>query len=213
MLVGKGEMPDTQEVAIAQEAIEPEAEGVCGEFGQKPCRQPPKGMGMVRLDGELSSQLAIDGFDQLAQMVMPLPHLRGGLPDLVGTGERQQADIPLNDKGGCEGGTDVAFVPQDGKIMVGLQQFCGDGHIRRMGGSQREVADDPAQGDEQMEFEAKERRLLGRTRAKGGPMCGPFGTRLRRMIKLDNGKWQTIDDTVSILRHVQHRQDRPSQQG
>ena len=121
-------------------------------------------------------------------------------------------EIPLHDEGSCEGGTDVALVAQDGKVMVGLQQFCGNGHIRRMGGSQREVADDPAQGNEQMEFEAKECLLLGRTGAKGGSMRGPFCTRLRRMIKLDNGQWQTIDNTVGILCHIQHRQDRPSQQ-
>ena len=59
-------MSDTQEITITQETIEPEAESVRGEFGKKPCGEAPKGMGMVRLDGELASQLAINRFDHLA---------------------------------------------------------------------------------------------------------------------------------------------------
>ena len=92
-----------------------------------------------------------------------------------------------------------------------LQQFCGDGHICRMRGGQGEVADDPTEGDEQMQFVPKDRLLLGGACAKGRAMRRPLGTGLRGMVQLDHG--QAIDNALGVLRDIQHGQDRAAQQG
>ena len=85
---------------------------------------------------------------------------------------------------------------------MGLQQFCGDRHVCGMRRGQRDVADDPTERDEQMEFEAKDRLFLGGALAQSGPLCCPFGTRVGRVVQLDDREWQAIDNTVGVLRYV-----------
>ena len=111
MLERKGEALDAQEVDVTQETVEPETKGVRREFGEEPCRQAPEGMGMVGLDGEWLVELTVHGFNQLAEVIVAVPHLGGRLYRLVGTWQREQADISLDPQGRRQGGTDIPLVP------------------------------------------------------------------------------------------------------
>lgn len=66
MLVRESQGFDLQEVRLAQETIDINAQGMSGEFGVQTGTQAPKRMGMIGFNVELLSQLAIHGFDDLA---------------------------------------------------------------------------------------------------------------------------------------------------
>jgi hypothetical protein len=70
---------------------------------------------------------------------------------------------------------------------MGRQEFCPDGDIGNMPRSHLEVANDPSQGDEQMQLVAKERLLFRGALAKRGSLRRPFLACLRCMVELHDG--------------------------
>jgi len=66
VLVGERERLDLEPVGVAQQAVEVEAEGVCGELGREAGAQAAEGVGVVVGEAELLRELGVDGLDDLA---------------------------------------------------------------------------------------------------------------------------------------------------
>ncbi len=75
-----GECLEVKDIGDAEQAIEPDAEGVGREFGVEARRQPSETVGMVGFDVELEGELTVDGLDELTQMRVQLTErpLRAG---------------------------------------------------------------------------------------------------------------------------------------
>ena len=66
MLDRKGQSLDLQEGRLADQAVEIDAQGMCGEFGVKASAQAPEGVRMVDFNIELVGELCLHGFNPLA---------------------------------------------------------------------------------------------------------------------------------------------------
>lgn len=86
--------------------------------------------------------------------------------------------------------------------MLG-EQFAADGQVGEVSGSQLEVADDPALGEEQMQIVAKDGLLLRAAIAEGGSRDLPLDARLRYVIELHDRDGQAIDDAVRVLGEIE----------
>src|SRR5579859_4760375 len=95
--------------------------------------------------------------------------------------------------------------------MLG-EQFAADGQVGKVRGSQLEVADDPALGEEQMQLVAKDGLLLRAAMAERGSSDLPLDARLRHVIELDDRDGQAIDDALRILGEIERLDDRLPQQ-
>ncbi len=69
----EGQGFDAQRLGHTKQAVEVEAEGVGGQLRVEPGAQAPKALGMVHLNAELLSQLAIDRLRNLAGPVQRPP--------------------------------------------------------------------------------------------------------------------------------------------
>ena len=62
MLVEReGERLEVEDLGDAEQAIEPDTQGMGGELGGEARRQSPEAMGMVGFDVELERELIVDG--------------------------------------------------------------------------------------------------------------------------------------------------------
>ena len=86
MLDRKGKGLDLQEVRVAKQTIDIDAQGMSGELGVETGTETPEGMGMVSLDVKLFGQLSVDGLDDLAHAVEEAPHGLRQLPFLIASG-------------------------------------------------------------------------------------------------------------------------------
>ena len=77
MLVGEGQILDLQEIWLAQQTVDVDTEGMCGELGIESGTQPSKRMSMVGLDVQLLRELAIDGLNDLANRVVETSDISG----------------------------------------------------------------------------------------------------------------------------------------
>ena len=68
LVLREGEGLEVEDISAAEQAIEPGAECVCGQFRVEARGQSPEAVGMVSFDVKLEGQLAVDGLDELAQM-------------------------------------------------------------------------------------------------------------------------------------------------
>jgi hypothetical protein len=109
---------DLQEVRLAQKTIEIDAKCMCGEFGIETCTEAPKRMGMIGLDVELLSQLAIDGFDHLSSRIEEMLDVGRQLALLVAAWQGVQTNAIVFKQVGCLLGADVSLVPDYKQIRV-----------------------------------------------------------------------------------------------
>ena len=61
---------DLQKGRLADQAIEIDTQGMCGEFSVEASAQAPEGMGMIDFNLELAGELCIEGFNHLADRVV-----------------------------------------------------------------------------------------------------------------------------------------------
>jgi hypothetical protein len=69
MLVWESQGFDLQALWLAQQSVDVNAQGMCGQFGVEPGTQAPEGMSVIDLDLEYFRKLAVDGFDHLAHPI------------------------------------------------------------------------------------------------------------------------------------------------
>ena len=79
MLVVKGQFLDFQIVRCAQETVDIDAEGMCGQLSVESGTQAPQSMGAVGFNRELCFELTGDGFDHLADRVVEAAGVFGEL--------------------------------------------------------------------------------------------------------------------------------------
>ena len=161
MLVREGESLDLQEVSLAEQAVNVDGQGVRREFGVESGTQAPKGVGMIGFDVELVVELAIDGFDNLADVIDEVAGLRRELFFLILPRQGVQADAIEMPQFSGFGGTDISFVANDGQVGMVEQQVKTHVQVGGAGGSQGKVDNHPTQGDQQVELVAKDRYLFG----------------------------------------------------
>ena len=138
MLVGERQSLDLQEVGVAEQAVEVEAEGVGGQLRVQAGGEARKRVGVVDLNVELLLELVVDGLDDLASA---RPHAGtrhaadgwGQLPLLVAAGDGEEGDPALLPEGSGKHGTNGGLVSADGEVGVLAQQFLADGQVAGIG--------------------------------------------------------------------------------
>ncbi len=70
MLNRKSQGLDLQEVGLADQAIEIDAQGMCSEFSVKASAQAPERMCMIDFNLELTGELCIYSFNHLADRIV-----------------------------------------------------------------------------------------------------------------------------------------------
>ena len=65
MLNRKGQSLDLQEGWLADQAVEIDTQGMCGQFSIEPSAQAPEGMSMIDFNMELTGELCIHRFNHL----------------------------------------------------------------------------------------------------------------------------------------------------
>jgi len=155
MLDREGKFLDLQEIRIAEQAIEINTKGMCCELGEQAGAQAPKGMSMIDFQVKLFTELSVDGFDDLADLIMLAPGGGRNLLFLVAAGQRDQLQaIGLPETSGFFG-ADVGFVAKDIPVGMLLEEFKTDRQIGFIGWSQCEIQNQAGQGDQKVQFVAK----------------------------------------------------------
>src|SRR5258708_29216972 len=105
---------------------------MCSQFGQQTGTQTPKGVGMIDLQVELLSQLAVDGLDNLSNRIEGAADSLRRLVGLVTTGQGHQLEAIVPQQLAGQLRTDIAFVTKDGQISVFRQQFSANSQVSGM---------------------------------------------------------------------------------
>src|SRR5260221_1023383 len=113
-------------------------------------------MDVIELNVELLSQLTIDGLDNLTNSIERAANSLSGLVGLITTGQGPEFEAIIAQQLASQFGADVAFITEDCQIGVLCQQLSTDRQVSRTGRSQLKIQDQPAQADQQMQFEAKD---------------------------------------------------------
>lgn len=177
MLNRESQRLDLQEIGIPEQAIEIDTQGMGCELGEKPGAQPPKGMGVIDLNVELLDQLTIDGLDDLPDGIEGFPNGRWRLVGLVTSRQGHEFEAVVLEQLPRQIGADVALVAKDSQIGVFGQQFSTHRQIRGTGRSQFKIQNQPAQSDQQMQFETENGDFLAGTLAIIGPVRRPIAGR------------------------------------
>jgi len=98
--------------------------------------------------------------------------------------------------------TDIGFVAKDIQVCVLRQQLETNCQVGQIGWCQFEIEDHAAQGDQQVQFVAKDGLALGRHLAEPSTMGLPIASRARHKIELHHGNRQTINQALTILCQV-----------
>ncbi len=174
MLDRESQRLDLQESGFAEQAIEIDTQGMSSQLGQKPGAQPPKGMGVIDLNVEVLHQLPVDGFDDLPDGIEGLTNRRRRLSGLVTPRQGHQLEPVILEQLPSQVRADVAFIAKDCQIGVFRQEFGAHRQVGSTRGRQLEIQDQPAQADQQVQFEAKDGDFLAGTLAIVGPMRRPI---------------------------------------
>ena len=113
MLNRKRQGLDLQESWLADQAVEIDTQGVCGEFGVEARAQAPEGMGMIDFNLELAGELCIDRFNHLADRVVETAQAARQLLLLILSRNRGEVDAVVLPQVNRFFGTDVGFIAQD----------------------------------------------------------------------------------------------------
>src|SRR5260221_1799828 len=99
----------------------------------------------------------------------------------------------------------VALIAEDGQISVFGQKFSAYRQISSTGRSYLKIQDDPAQANQQMQFEAKDGEFLAGNLAKVSPMRRPVARRTGDQMKYGYG--HRVNRCLSIRTQVKLAQD------
>ena len=116
---------------------------------------------MVGFNRELSAQLTVNRFDDLADRVVEATGRCRDLFFLVAARLGEQADaivLPEFIRDRC---TDVGLVADDDAVAVFFQQFATDSQVADAGRSQLEIEDEATYRDQHMELETEDRHFFG----------------------------------------------------
>jgi len=133
MLVREGKGLDLEDIVLAEQAVEVEAEGVSGEFGVQAGSEARERVGVVDRNVELFLELVVDGLDDLASAIEHVADGRGQLPLLIPTRDGEEGDLALLPEGGGNHCTNVGLVGDDIEVGVLVQQFLADGQVAGIG--------------------------------------------------------------------------------
>ncbi len=157
---------------------------------------------MVGLDLELFDQLAVDGFNDLAQRVKEATDRLGELSLLVASGQGVQTDAIVLPKFGSDLSTDIGFVADDVAVAVLRQEFAPYFQVKDTGRGEFEIEDETACSGQKMELVTENWLLEGGELAEICAMGCPVTTRIRGKMELNHGNGQTIDYTIPISREI-----------
>ena len=186
-MVREGEHLEVQDFGDAEQAIEPDTEGMGGELGGESGDQPPQAMGVIGLDVKLEGELAVDRLDQLAQVSVEMAKCLGGLRPLISARHGDEMDVAARPQISGDCLRDVRLVGEDVQVAMRVEQFRADREIGQVGRGEFKVADDAALGEKQMQLVAKERLLFRGALAERGSLRRPFLACLRCMVELHDG--------------------------
>ena len=128
----------------SHQAIERHTQRVRGWFGAEAGDHAATGVGMIDRDLQLLDELAVDGFDDLAQGVEQVTPGVRRLVLLVATWHGQQRDVAVVVQRRNQRRADGAFVAHDHEVVLGAEQFGADDDIGDIGWSPLDVANDAA---------------------------------------------------------------------
>jgi hypothetical protein len=135
---------------------------------------------MVGYVFKLCGQLAIDGFDDLAEQDEEAANRLRELTLLVTPGQGEQTNAIVLPEFGCFLCTDERPVADDVPVCMLGQEFAADSQVRDAGRSQLEVEDEAAPGGQEMELVAEDRLFSGGDLAKICAMGCPIAARVGR---------------------------------
>jgi len=98
--------------------------------------------------------------------------------------------------------TDIGFVAKDIQVCVLRQQLETNCQVGQIGWCQFEIEDHAAQGDQQVQFVAKDGLALGRHLAEPSTMGLPIACRTGHKIELHHRNRQTVNQALTILCQV-----------
>ncbi len=155
----------------------------------------------MRTNPELFRQLRVHRFNHLPQPVPQRDAPTGFRCTRIAARWCEQVQRVLRAQRLGKRCADVPLVPQHHEVVVPTEQFGGKGDIMRRGRGKHVVADHPAKRDQQMQFVAKDRLLLGRYLAKVRSPRPPASgiVRPRHEMKSDHGHGQTVHHALPVM--------------
>lgn len=213
MLDGKGEVFNAEPVGLPKQAVEIEAQRMRSEFAAESGAQAPEGFGMVGLDPQLSDQLAADGLDDGAPAILEAGQFRIELDLLVPARHAQQLDASLLTQLLGDRLTEIGFIPDHDQIAVPTQQFCARCEVGAVGRGQTEIADQPTERHQQMQFVAEDGLLFTWDSTEGGArgLPGGSGRRTGYQMEVQDRNRQAINRALGIVSQVEVRKDPAAQ--
>jgi len=208
MLIRESQRLDLQELWPTQQAVDENAQSVCGQFGVEPGTQAPEGMGVIDLNLEQLRKLMVDGFDHLTNAIQKSALFSGHLYFLIAAWQSHQPDAVVSEELGGFFSTDVSFITQNTQVSMFAKHFKAHFQVVDVGRRQFEIEDQPAHCDEQVQLEAEDRLLFRRHFAVCGFKSSPITCRAGHKIELNDWQGQAINHTLPILSYIQAFQDR-----
>ena len=150
MLDRESQRLDLQEGRLAEQTVEVEAQGMCGQFGVEASAQTPEGMGMVDFDVELIGKLGIQRFNHLANRVEKALASPWQLLLLIAARNGFEFNPVLLPQVGSFGCTDIGFIAQDLQVGVFNQQLKADFQVVFIGRRKFKIENDAIHGNQQV---------------------------------------------------------------
>ena len=122
LVVWEGARLEVEDISDAEQAIEPDTQGMGGELGVAACGETAQAVGVVGLNMQLERKLVVDSLDQLAQMGVQVATRLGGTSALVAARYAHQRDV-------ARGALNRALAPLASYLAPSLQRVrryaCG----------------------------------------------------------------------------------------